>query len=223
MIPPINFIWKQLNGPQISGIVTAIYNWIKESIQEQMTYWHNLTLSTARSDQLTTMGLLMDLGRPYVQSLTRDDILFANTVFNPSATGFDDIPTRQSAEQSVGHFTDSMAAEGSTSKVLIPTDYYRIVLQCATGVYGEVGSLRYLDAVTTKLYERDVPVGTTPPVHFYFLQEIDEQQQRAPGDVIVDLGLATDWNNILRIQSVVTMLAQGIYAPMPRVFNEVMI
>ena len=42
MIRPIEFLWRQLNGPQITAVVKAAYNWCVQQFDATMDYFNNL-------------------------------------------------------------------------------------------------------------------------------------------------------------------------------------
>ena len=64
MINPISFLWKQLNGPQISAICNAIWQYFKDSYDNLLDYFYNLSIANANDSHLTFIGLLQGLARP---------------------------------------------------------------------------------------------------------------------------------------------------------------
>ena len=36
MILPVKFLWEQLDGPQVNGIMTATYNYFKEMLTQNL-------------------------------------------------------------------------------------------------------------------------------------------------------------------------------------------
>ena len=65
MIGPISFLWKQLNGPQITAFTKSVYNWAVDEFDRSLEYLNNLSISTANSKHLSFLGMLANFSRPF--------------------------------------------------------------------------------------------------------------------------------------------------------------
>lgn len=77
MIPEtLQSTWKQLNGPQVTALTTAIQNFYKEKFDDYFEYLNSFSINTAVGENLTTIGLLLDIIRVNVNSSVLDSFWF---------------------------------------------------------------------------------------------------------------------------------------------------
>jgi hypothetical protein len=80
MIPPnLIWLWRQFNGPQITGITKGIFEFMQRKFDPKLDYFNNFKISTARSEHLDLIGIIQGISRPilsmtfYVSRLFRFD------------------------------------------------------------------------------------------------------------------------------------------------------
>ena len=81
MIRPIEFLWRQLNGPQITAVVKAAYNWCVQQFDATMDYFNNLTIATANGAHLSLFGMMANFARPYIRPSAGYYLCDGNTSF----------------------------------------------------------------------------------------------------------------------------------------------
>lgn len=212
MILPIQFLWEQLNGPQITGVVSGIYGYIKNEFDHLLDYWNEFSIKKANDAHLSTIGTLMDIGRPIVQISESNDVLFSDGYSHPTQYGFTDGVLGEG-----GHFSDIKKVTPSTKELLNST-LYRSLLQAVADGKGEVGSLRLLDSVCTLMHDSDVGTVGGYAHTFTWQESIDVTQNRGVGDVVLSIGSVSDWQHPFTIEEALHSLADNTYAPVPRLF-----
>jgi hypothetical protein len=70
MLKRHNFLWKQLNGPQITAIMDCIWQYHVDKYERNLDYFDKLSIDNARNKQLSFIGKLMQFPRPYTISLS---------------------------------------------------------------------------------------------------------------------------------------------------------
>lgn len=207
MISPVNFIWKQLNGPQITAIVRAIYSYVKESFDTTMNYFRDLSLKTANEAHSTLLGTLMGVERPYISAEKIRNFYFTVSKEHPSDNGFSEAP---GPDQVGGKFSDQILKDVST--VYLPKVYFSSLLDSIAQSEGLPGSLVLLDDICTYFYNtfrrgdtKDYQISWNPPV---------EDEEWGPGDITMYIGDTVHWGeNTIYVESTLSSLLKAYYMP----------
>jgi hypothetical protein len=64
MLKKQRFLWKQLNGPQITAIMDVLWKYHVEKYDKRLDYFNTLSISTAENKHLSMIGKLMQFTRP---------------------------------------------------------------------------------------------------------------------------------------------------------------
>ena len=56
-LKPVHFLWKQLNGPQITAIVDALYELLRDMFNPIINYLTTFSINTANDIHLTFIGI----------------------------------------------------------------------------------------------------------------------------------------------------------------------
>ena len=233
MINPISFLWKQLNGPQISAICNAIWQYFKDSYDNLLDYFYNLSIASANDSHLTFIGLLQGLARPltdipsvkyitmgeeygYIDDPDSPGHKIPDSQY-PTPYGFSELGDEQSEVARGGRFP---AEDGITEgKRYISSYVFRALLAGNAASKGALGSIVALDDMLYALWKKDHPESTQSKYLFTFSYTTDETA--SPGDIFVDLGRLTDWNYAEELQAEVKMLGKTIYYPIPRLIPKI--
>lgn len=212
MILPVRYLWEQLDGPQVTALSDALFNYWKAVFDDKLEYINNISVNTASDIHLTLLGLLSGLVRPNITEPDRDYFYFTGSPENPTTHGFSDL--------------DNLAVGGRLSKLeegtgvhntSLDAEHYRALLKAWISGDGDIGSLALLDDICNELTKIDL--GSTPPFYqFTFMEGDDIPVDRAPGDVYIDMRSAQSWSNPLHIYAVLQGIADSAYAPQPRLF-----
>ena len=232
MLNPISFLWRQLNGPQISAICQALFDYFKNLCDENLDYFNDFTLDTANSEHLSLLGALQGLARPLVP--IPDEALFwfeepyeyvegkgmlpelefpehkVPAKNFPSIRGFSAGPNEEG-----GVFAEEKDANGDYK--YIPDYIFRQVLKSNSASTGNLGGLVVLDDILTALFQKENP-GLTPIHKFSWHNDI---KTGTPGDIHVDLGVSGDWTHPYEIFAEIKELGNTIYYPIPRLFAHI--
>lgn len=226
MIAPFTWLWKQFNGPQITAISTAIFSYMKTQFESIMDYWQHLSIDTATSEHLTTIGALQNVSRPllnmtpekyfWFSDVPAEGTYYPSDPYNKSEHGLSDI-----ADMSVGgKFSD--IGEIQSSWQYLSTPLFRTILQAARDSKGEQGSLVYLDDILWGLYKYLNPTATEGPYQIQILTKQDVAETavtRSPGDIRCLLGQERLWGeSFSEIVAEVDKLGESIYYPNPSMF-----
>ena len=210
MIPPLQFLWQQLNGPQITAIVTAIYKYIKSSFDTKLDYFNAFSISTANDSQLTTIGALMDVGRPTVTELSASSLLFTDGKQPSTNHGFSNLVT----DTTVGGKFAAEVAEVS-AVTLAKEKPYRAMLLALAASTGELGSFVLLDDILYALRHTDNK-NNTIGYTMTFQETTDAAKLR--GDLSIAMEPEATWTTPYSNLALMQALANNTYAPVPRVF-----
>lgn len=215
MILPVSYMWQQLNGPQITAIKDAIFEYWKTTFDAKLDYFNNLSIETANDDHLTLLGLLSGMTRPTISEADRDYFYFTEDPEYNTTHGFSDLEDMAVG----GKFVKADVGQG-VHNVSLNEAHYRALLRAFVRGQGELGSLELLDDICTELTKLDL--GNTEPFHrFVFMQGDDIPSGRAPGDVFLDMGNISDWHNPLHIYAVLRGVADAIYSPQPQMYVSI--
>ena len=211
MFHPFRFLWKQFNGPQITAISQAIYEYLKSIWDNTLDYFNGLSVATANSDHLTLIGLISGLTRPIIDAEDVRTFFFTDGLETPTTHGFSDA---DDPDVPGGVLSDLNEWQDS-HKELLPTEVYRRLLLDYVTSDGERGGLTLLDNFIRDiwlLYRRDEP-------NYYIRIETGIAEAARYGDVWIYLGPAYKWgDNAPYIDAIVDSLSNYIYAPEPRIF-----
>lgn len=212
MISPINFLWKQLNGPQITAFTKAIYNWCVDQFDSTLDYFNNLSIATAKSDHLTLFGVLANFSRPYVRSLDLTLFYFTEYAQSNFRYGFSSLENIGAGGRVVAldHVYETMRNNP------LNDTFYRILLSAYSQSEGELGSLVLLDDIIEAL--RDSFGSQTVPPEYTFTVSDALGESDDYGDLHIDLGNMSSWNQAESVTVSIEALTQTAYAPLPKVF-----
>ena len=210
MIVPINFLWRQLNGPQIVGITKACYNWCVNQFNALLDYYNDLKILNANSAHLSLMGTLANFSRPMIRLVDMKFFKFADSATNPDAHGFGNLE-----DLSVGGLFSSVSAVWETERGVPLSDaFFRKVLYTYSQSQGELESLGLLDDICNTLKE----FSGGPNASYEITIRDTASDIQDVGDIIINLGRQQDWQNWASVVCAIEALTKTIYAPLPRVY-----
>lgn len=212
MIAPINFLWKQLNGPQITSVTKAIYNWVKDSFDSLLNYFNNFSITNATDDHLTTIGTLLGIKRPLVSLQAAQAFFFTEQKETDSTRGFSE------NKGGVGGTFAVLDSTGMDARYL-DAPYYRHLIHSIVESKGYPGSLVLLDDVCASLY--DMYRSGEYDYKIQHILKIDKVHHDGTiGDILLYIGKIGDWTNYAYyIDSIMQVLNIYAYAPLPQVFH----
>lgn len=212
-IPPIKFLWRQMNGPQVVAFCQAIYEWLRLRFDKNIDYWSNISINTATDEYLTELGALAGFPRAITERYTEDPVMFTKEYYGPGSEnggvcgfGFSD-GLKHGPTEGVdgGRFNDVRAEK---IRELIKADTYRRALHTFANSKGSMGSLKLLDDIM------DCQLGEGNPDNAYMF----DYNTVSPGDIILNFYNVREWPDGVSAPYMMTALADGPYAPSPRVF-----
>lgn len=237
MINPISFLWKQLNGPQVSAICNAIWQYFKDTYDSILDYYYDLSIEKANNSHLTFIGLLQGLARPLTEIPEIKDLTFGDSYGYiddpdnpghkipdsqyPTIYGFSALGDEQSQAAMGGHFPQEDAEYYQGTKRYINDYIFRALLRGNASSEGTLGSIVALDDMLYEIWKKDHPTVPLSRYQFTFCYAIDYAQNAAPGDIYVDLGSLIDWNYAEELQAEVKMLGKTIYYPIPKLIPRI--
>ena len=213
MIAPIWYMWEQLNGPQITGISEAIYEFCKQSFDNVLEYFNNLSVATANTEHLTLMGLLSGLVRPLVYEPNSAYFLFTEDPMQNYPRGFSDLETGGG-----GGFAPEQDIVDRLQRNYLSDAYYRPLLQAWCDNNDEIGGLMLLDDICEVLTRTDRGPDVTPFYQFSFMSGPDIPSDRAQGDVYIDMGNTSQWSDPFKIYGILRGIRDTLYVPQPRLY-----
>lgn len=227
MIAPIDWLWKQFRGPQISAIANAIFEYFRATLDPILDYWNRFTIATANSEHLTIIGALQGIARPIV--FVRDNKYFWFSQVPEEGTYYPSVPYEESPHglssldniMVGGKFSDFESTQEGDYR-LVSDALYRLILQSANTTKGEQGSLIWLDDMLYTIWKRVQP-SRNPTYSFTILDSESPavtQHLRSIGDAQVDLGAERDWGEDLfaELLAEVNLLGSTIYYPNPTLY-----
>lgn len=200
MIQPIQFLWRQLNGPQITAITQAIYHWIKDMFDDILDYFKYFRISSATFEHLQTIGVLNSFPLPILVKYNGQFFFFTYEKEHDAEKGFASLDDR-----SVGGKFSSME-EHTKTEMYLDAESYRTLLQAVIEIDAKPNSLRYLDTICKTLVELNGEEGA------YYRFVYDE---RNPGSITVFLGGENLWTDPTMSKALIETLAKTIYYPEP--------
>lgn len=216
MILPIRYMWEQLNGPQASALSNALFEYWKNVFDEKLDYINTISVKTANDAHLTFLGILAGLVRPTIAEPSSDFFYFTDHAEHGFYHGFSDLDDPQSG----GRFA-KLDSASTMHNASLNEEYYRALLKAWIQGDGDIGGLALLDDMCYELAKLDMGADVTPFYEFSFMEGDDIPIDRAPGDVYIDMGQASDWANPVQIYAVVQGIGDTVYAPQPRLFVSI--
>lgn len=214
MILPVKFLWEQLDGPQVTAIENALFQYAKDMFDTKLDYLNSMSVNTANDSHLTFLGILANFVRPVISVPDKEFFYMTETVEHNSAHGFANLNDRTVGGRFVG-------IEGATTKARpLNTEHYRTLLKAYINGAGELGGLTLLDDICYALSKQDQPL-VTPFYRFEFMEGDNIPEGRAPGDVYIDIGSLNDWNNPMQIYAILRGLGKSTYWPVPQLFISI--
>lgn len=216
MILPIRYMWEQLNGPQVSALSNALFEYWKAVFDSKLDYFNNISVETASDIHLTLLGLLSGLIRPNISEPDHEYFYFTEYPETDFRHGFGSVD-----DPSIGGRLTKVDAGGGVHNVSLDAEHYRALLKAWVSGKGDIGSLQLLDDMCYELTKLDLGNDVTPFYQFVFMEGDDIPEDRAPGDVYIDMRDADNWRNPLHVYAVVQGIANTAYAPQPRIFVSI--
>lgn len=213
MIVPIWYMWEQLNGPQIQGISTAIYELTKSMFDNILEYFNHLSVDTANTEHLTLLGLLSGLVRPLVYEPNSAYFLFTEDALSSYPRGFSSLDQADG-----GKFSPDQETVDQLQRNYLSDTYYRPLLKAWCDGDNEIGGLALLDDICEVLTRIDRGEGVQPFYQFTFMEGPDIPTDRSPGDVYIDIGNSSQWRDPFKIYGILQGIRDTIYVPQPRLF-----
>ena len=214
MILPVKFLWEQLDGPQVTAIENALFQYAKSMFDTKLDYLNSMDVNTANDSHLTFLGILANFVRPVISVPDKEFFYLTESVEHNSSRGFADLDDRIVGGRFVGIEGASVEARP------LNTEHYRTLLKAYINGEGELGGLRLLDDICYALSKQDQPL-VNPFYTFTFMEGDDIPEGRAPGDVYIDMGSLSVWNNPMQIYAILRGLANSTYWPVPQLFISI--
>lgn len=216
MILPVRYLWEQLDGPQVSALSDALFEYWKSIFDIKLDYFNNISVDTASDVHLTLLGLLAGLVRPTITEADSDFFYFTEYAESDFDHGFSDLE-----DPTVGGKFSRVDSGIGMHNVSLDGEHYRALLRAWINGEGDIGSLMLLDDMCAELTKLDL--GDVEPFYqFDFMEQgPDLPSDRAPGDVYIDMRSADNWHNPLHVYAVIQGVANSAYAPQPRIFVSI--
>lgn len=212
MIRPINFLWKQLNGPQITAIVKSLQQWCIGQFDALLEYFNNLNIDNAGTYHLSLMGQIANLARPFVSIPDKNFFWFTAEPQKNFEHGYASLEDRGIG----GKFIDLQKLLDTYHGLPLTDEYFRVLLKTYTNSEGEVGSLKLIDDIVYALMQK---YGTTKTNYRLDIMTILETN-RDYGDLFINLGREDSWNSWEQVIVSIKAIGDTLYAPLPRIFPE---
>lgn len=214
MILPVKYMWEQLDGPQIKAIEEATFEYFRQMLDPKLDYLNTLSVDTANDAHLTFLGILANFVRPVITVPDKDFFFLTEDVEHNSSHGFSSLDDRLLGGRLVG-------IEGATTEARpLNTEHYRVLLKAYINNEGELGGLKLLDDICFALAKLDQP-DSAPFYRFEFMEGDNIPEGRSYGDVYIDIGSLSDWNNPMQIYAILRGLAKSTYWPVPQLFISI--
>ena len=216
MVLPVRYMWEQLDGPQISVISDALFEYWKSVFDDKLEYFNNISVNTASDVHLTLLGMLSGLVRPNISEADREYFYFTENAESNFEHGFSDLEN-----PAVGGKLTKLDSGGGIHNVSLDAEHYRALLKAWVSGNGDIGSLMLLDDICNELTKLDLGDDVQPFYEFDFMYDTPLPTNRAFGDVYLDMRSMSNWHNPLHIYAVLQGIADSAYAPQPRIFISI--
>lgn len=215
MIPPVDFLWEQMDGPQINAIEQALYDFMYAQLNPILDYLNNMSIKTANGLQISDIGKMMNLPRPVIKAWTENYIVFTDGLQHPSDAGFGDLN-----DTSFGAaFSD--IEDMKYEYVNTPLSLYRPFLEGASVSDAEVGSLVFVDDILAALA---ASLGHNPESFewtFEFLEENQPLRDFALGDVKLNIGTLIFWRGSMVGYAIIDEVSKRLYPAHPKLIPSI--
>lgn len=210
MILPVAFLWKQLNGPQITGIVKAIFQFIKNKLDPHLDYYNNISIDTADEKHLEMIGTLMGISRP-IFTLADEKFFWFTTsdTTSPYEHGFGNAGNQTLG----GKFSDINTAYETMKMYKVALPVYRELLKAVANSRGEEGSLVFLDDVTYAMTQK--MKGRSSANYTIDIRAITEEM--VAGQIDVDIGASSQYTQPEQLYKSLDTLYKTLLGPDPRI------
>lgn len=210
MIHPLQFLWRQLNGPQVTAIVQAIYNFFKESFDDLLDYFNLFSINSSTPEHAEIIGLLNEFTRPILLEYKRAYFFFTYRRERGNIErGFSTLSNKKDG----GKFSALADSIKISEKMDIRT--YKALLTTYLSSEGQPNSLQMLDDICWRLVQVDAKDPDETHYQIYW-------NKRNQGSITVDIGYTDQWNNPQRVQAVIESLGKTVFYPEPFIEVAVM-
>lgn len=210
MILPIAFLWKQLNGPQITGIVKAIFQFIKNKLDTHLDYYNNISIDTADEKHLELIGTLMGISRPIFTLADEKFFWFTtNDTEAPYEHGYGTAGNKTLG----GKFSDINKAYETMKMYKVALPVYRELLKAVANSRGEEGSLIFLDDVTYAMTQK----MSGSDIQAYNITISSNSEELLSGQIDVDIGPSSQYNQPEQLYKSLDTLYKTLLGPDPRI------
>lgn len=234
MLPTsLKCLWEQLDGPQANAIVNAIWKYYIEQLDDILDTLHLLSIDTAKSSHLTTIGILANFPRPILEQIdtASSSFTFTEEKEQASVTGFSSAVSRTvtvdddeySVSQATGGYLQDISTV-QTNLILLSATYYRAILQGYFASTGEIGSLVLLDEILYAIFS--IWGATSSPVYNFCWYDPGDPttnmflSEKTWGDIYLDLQGRTQWGDAQSASTVINAILSNIYYPQPSIVTS---
>lgn len=190
-LKPVRFLWKQLNGPQITAIVDALYTLLRDMFNPIISYLTTFSINTANDSHLTFIGICSGIIRPIIQVADSRFFLFTRDPEHNRDYGVSDLNNLTLG----GVFSDLGEDVLSRRNLLCPASYYRTILQGFAASKGQVGSIALIDDIMGTIWNSLYPDGSVPLAYRIRWFTHRETAVSTCGDIEVLMGPIDSWGN----------------------------
>ena len=212
MIKSIIFIWKQLNGPQVTAFVKALHDWCVSQFSALIDYFNNLSIDTASHTHLSLLGQIANLARPFVSIPDKEFFWFTAEPQKNFNHGFSSLEDRGVG----GKFIDIQKLYDTHHGEPLTDTFFRLLLKTYTNSEGEPGSLTLIDDVVDALRKK----YGSPSSRYLITIMTTLYTNRDFGDLHIALGKEENWDSWEQVIVSIKAIASTMYAPLPRIFPE---
>lgn len=210
IIKPFRFIWRQLQGPQITAIMRATFVWLRDNFEYALSYFADMSIDTANTDHLSFLGLISGFSRAVVAIPNEKLFWFTYGPMHNNEHGFSDL---NNPDLGGGRLSDAVEDRVAASTTRLPINEYRRLLKAYTHSEGNAGSLVLLDDLTKEAWdiyqERDY-------AYSFVISEVTRVNVNY-GDIVVRIGNLNMWaDGQLTIRAVFDYIENSFYKPEPR-------
>lgn len=228
-------MWRQFNGPQITAVCNAIFEYFQDTYDKTLEYLGKFKISTANESHLTFLGILAGYARPlipipdeqmfwwgeefgYIDDPDQPGHLIPDSQY-PVEHGFNESELVDGASSSmslVGGKLDEVSANDEGYSYL-PGYIFRAFLQGNAISQGANASLVTLDNQLNEVWKIEHDV-TAPVYRFNFIEASNPRY--TVGDIFVDLGVTGDWAYPYETQAEIKLLGSTLFYPIPRIIPQ---
>lgn len=215
MILPVSFLWKQLNGPQITGIMKAIFQFIKNKLDAHLDYYNTISIDTANEKHLELIGTLMGISRPIFTLADEKFFYFTTTPgeerpLDPYDHGFG-----TKGKTIGGKFSDAANSYEYMKMYKVSLPVYRELLKAVANSRGEAGSLVFLDDVTYTMTQKMKSDPSSPAS--YRISISNNAEELLAGQITVDIGPSSQYSQDAQLYKSLDTLYRTLLGPDPRI------